>query len=154
MKFKTSRKFKFEIRLVEEIESQTLKEAMAEMKKKYKGAEIKPVRDFRTLKQNSALHLWFTQLSEELNEKGFDMRKLIRQEVELSWTPYNVKEYLWRPFQKALFGHKSTTKLAKTEEIDKIYDNLNRVIIERTKGEADVPPFPNIDDVLYKEINE
>lgn len=148
MKFKTSQKRKYEAVVILSNESETLQDGLAEAKKQLKGWEVvsvKPVISRRTSQQNAALHLFFTQLSEELNDKGMDMRKLIRQEIGLSWTPYNVKTYLWRPVQKALTGKKSTTKLDKTQEINLIYDNLNRIIIERTKGEIDFPLFPSID---------
>jgi len=99
----------------------------------------------RTLTQNSALHLLFTQLANELNEKGLDMRAIIRDDIEISWTPYSIKEYLWRPLQKLLIGKQSTTKLNRSKEIDLIYDNLNRILIERTQGEISLPPFPSIE---------
>jgi hypothetical protein len=105
----------------------------------------------RTPKQNDSLHLFFTQLADELNEKGFDMRAVIRPEVEISWTPYTVKTHLWKPLQEALFGKKSTTELKKTKEIDLVYDNLNRAITERTKGEVQLPPFPNIELMLDRD---
>lgn len=96
----------------------------------------------RTTPQNNAMHLWFTQLADALNEKHIDMRTLIREEIEISWTPYSVKEYLWRKLQIVLLGKKSTTKL-KTNEIDIIYDHINRIITERTKGQVEIPIFPN-----------
>lgn len=113
--------------------------------------DCKPVKSLRTMNQNSALHLFFQQLADELNEKGFDMRALIRQDVEIQWTGYSIKENLWKPLQKALFGKKSTTQLEKTEEIDRVYDNLNRILIERTKGEVQIPPFPCLDELISKE---
>lgn len=89
------------------------------------------IKDKRTLKQNSALHLYFTLLADTLNEAGFDMRKTIRQDVEIPWTPETVKENLWRPIQSAYFKKRSTTKLKK-KEINKVYDVLNRTIGQRT----------------------
>ena len=138
----------YEIKIIVENDNETLKNGMIEAKKMIesfgiKAADIKPIISHRTEAQNNALHLLFTQLAEALNEKGFDMRTLIRQEVEISWTPWTVKEYLWRPLQKVLTGKKSTTKLDKTEEINLIYDNLNRIITVRTKGEVVLPPFPS-----------
>jgi hypothetical protein len=95
----------------------------------------------RTSKQNAALHLWFDQLAKALNDDGFDMRAVISKDI--MWTPYNVKEYLWRPTQKALFGTKSTTRLNKTEQIDKIFDVINKVVGERC---GIFIPFPSYED--------
>ena len=97
----------------------------------------------RTLKQNNALHLYFTLLADEMNTAGYDMKKVIRQEVDIPWNLYSIKEYLWRPVQEAQLGKKSTTKLTK-DEIDKIYDTVNRVIGERTGIHV---PFPSIESL-------
>lgn len=105
----------------------------------------------RTINQNSALHLFFTQLAQALNEHGMDMRTLIRPEVEISWTPYSVKEYLWRPLQKVMLGKQSTTKLDRSQEINLIYDNLNRIITERTQGEVSFPSFPSLESLIENE---
>jgi len=85
----------------------------------------------RSDRQNRALHLYFTQLSEALNESGHDMKKTLRQDVDIPWTPLNVKEHLWRPLMDAYLNIKSTTQM-KTHDIDKIYDILNKTIGERT----------------------
>lgn len=97
----------------------------------------------RTLKQNSSLHLYFTLLADELNSAGYDMKKTIRQEVDIPWNAYSIKEYLWRPLQEAQLGKKSTTELT-TTEIDQIYDTLNRVIGERTGVSV---AFPSIESL-------
>ena len=100
----------------------------------------------RSNKQNRALHLYFTLLAEELNLAGYDMKKVIKQDVDISWSPISVKEYLWRPIQKTFLEKKSTTKLT-TNEIDQIYEIVNRVISERTGVHV---PFPSI-EVLFNE---
>ena len=97
----------------------------------------------RTDLQNKSLHLYFQLLADELNAGGFDMRKVIRDGVDIPWSAYNVKENLWRPVKEAQLGKKSTTKLT-TKEIDIIFDTVNRAIGERTGIHV---PFPNIDQV-------
>jgi len=94
----------------------------------------------RSNAQNRALHLWFTQLAEELNNAGYDMKKLIRKEIDIPWSARNVKEYIWRPVQKAYLGVESSKDL-KTQDIDKLFDIINRVLAERT---GIYLPFPNI----------
>lgn len=106
--------------------------------------ELKPKLK-RTLQQNAALHLWFTQLAEALNEAGYDMRKTIREGIDIPWTAYTIKEYLWRPVQKELLQKISTTELDKIKDIDSVYDVVNRAIAERTGLHI---PFPSIDTAI------
>lgn len=142
----------YEVKLLIESESEeSVKKTLKDLCLNYTSISI--AQSHRTLQQNAALHLFFTQLAEELNEKGFDMRTLIRPEIELSWTPYNVKQYLWKPLQEKLLGKKSTTKLNKTEDINLVYDNLNRILIERTKGEINFIPFPSLDSLIDESKN-
>lgn len=100
----------------------------------------------RTLTQNRALHLWFTQVADTLNESGMDMRAVIREEVDIPWNMENVKNHLWRPLQIAILNKESTAKLT-TSEIDKVYEVLNKVIGERCGFHI---PFPCIDDLINK----
>ena len=108
--------------------------------------EIKKAKHLRTLRQNSAIHLYLSQLAESLNSAGFDVKKTIRQEVEIPWSADNCKELLWRPVQQAMLGKKSTTELEK-KDVDKIYDIINKTIGERTGVHC---PFPNI-ETIYEE---
>lgn len=89
-------------------------------------------------RQNNALHLYFQQLSDALNDAGKDMKHVIKTDIQ--WTPYSVKENLWRPLQKARTG-KESTKEVDSKEIDSIYEELNRIIGERTGVHV---PFPGI----------
>jgi len=108
--------------------------------------DVKNVCKTRTTAQNSALHLWFSQIAEELNSKHFDMRAIIRQDIEIEWTGYTIKEYLFKPLLRAKFGKKTTTKIT-TNEINDIFDIINKTIAERTGGEVEVPNFPSIDNL-------
>ena len=96
----------------------------------------------RTSAQNRALHLLFSQLSDECMEKGIEMRDLVRDNIPIECTPENIK-WLWKRVQKALFKTQSTTELKKAGQIEVVYDNFNKLIIERTKGEIALPPFPH-----------
>lgn len=105
--------------------------------------EFKRVVNQRTIKQNKSLYLYFKLLSDELNVHGMDMKKTVRQDLEIPWTEWGVKFYLWRPIQEALFGTKSTTELS-TKDIDKIYDILNKTIAERTGVSVQFPSNDNL----------
>lgn len=101
----------------------------------------------RTQKQNSALHLWFTLLAKELNEAGYTVQLVLKQKMDLDWTGDMVKELLWRPSQKAILKKKSTTELKKTEDMDKVYEHLNRHLGEKFGINV---PFPT--DKEYQEL--
>ena len=101
-----------------------------------------------TRQQQKALHLFFTLLAKELNDAGFDVRKTLRQDVEIPWTNYMVKEFLWRPVMKAMYGNRSTRYMA-SNELDKIFDTINRAIGERTGVHMD---FPSIESLMEAEL--
>ena len=85
-------------------------------------------------------------LAEALNDAGYDMKKVIRANMDIPWTDYNVKEFLWRPVQEAQLGKKSTTQLT-TDEIDKVFEVINKAVGERTGVHV---PFPSI-ETMYEE---
>lgn len=95
-----------------------------------------------TRQQQKALHLLFTQVSKECMDKGIEMRHLVDKEIPIQATPENMK-WLWKQLQDGLFKTKSTTELKKTGEIEIVYDEFNKLLIERTQGEISLPPFPS-----------
>jgi hypothetical protein len=102
----------------------------------------------RTIQQNRALHLYFRLLAESLNDAGFDLRKTLRQDIEIPWSERMIKEYLWRPVQKTVLGKDSTTLLGK-KDIDKIYLIIDREISKRTGITID---FPSLESLMEKDI--
>lgn len=104
----------------------------------------------RTLQQNKALHLMFDMLADNLNQAGLDMRKTLKPSVEIPWSGESVKEYLWRPIQKAQLGRESTTELT-TTDIDKVFDTINRHLGDRF---GIYVPFPSIETLLDERRSE
>lgn len=102
----------------------------------------KPVEKPRTSQQNNALHLYYDLLAKELNGAGFTVQLVLKEKIDLDWTPSMVKELLWRTAQKALTSKDSTTELNKQEEITLIYEHLNRHISEKFGVHV---PFPSIE---------
>lgn len=84
-------------------------------------------------------------------DKGIDMREIVRKEVPIPCTPENIK-WMWKLLQKGMFGTKSTTELRKSGDIDRVYDQFNKIWIERTNGEISLPPWPCIETLENKEI--
>jgi len=46
--------------------------------------------------------------------------------VEITPTMSNVKEIIWKEIQKVVLGKASTTELSKQEDIDAVYDVMNK----------------------------
>lgn len=98
----------------------------------------------RTVQQNKALHVLFELLASELNERGLDMRRTLKETIDIPWSRASVKEYLWKPVQKAQLDKQSTTELT-TKEIDQVFDTLNRFIGEKFSFHVG---FPSIEDII------
>ena len=143
----TERKYKIEATVDVEVLATSKKEAVEKAKNALQFLDIISFRVLpqkRTISQNSALHLLFTQISKECLDKGIEMRQLVREEVPIEATPENIK-WLWKLLQNALFKTQSTTELKKTGQIEIVYDNFCKIISERTNGEIIMPPFPSLE---------
>ena len=103
----------------------------------------------RTDRQNRALHLYFTQVAEALNEAGYDMKKTLKHDVDIPWQSETVKEYIWRKVQIAYLRKPSTTQLT-TKELDKVYEVVNRMLGEKTSVYV---PFPSLETLLEQDNN-
>jgi hypothetical protein len=101
--------------------------------------ELKRLKNTRSTDQNSSLHLFFTMISEQLNELGMEYIYfgLKGQEISLTYTPELVKTFFWKPIQLALFETESTTKLT-TEQMNRIID----IIIKFFGDKGVVIEFP------------
>ena len=104
----------------------------------------------RTIQQNKALHKWFAELATELNNRGLDMRTVLKPTVEIPWDTETVKNHLWRPVQKTMLEKNSTTELT-TAEVNKIYEVLDRHLL--TKFHINMP-FPSADMLHLEEYYE
>lgn len=93
----------------------------------------------RTLTQNRALHLFLGMLADELNAAGYDMRKVLKQEVDIPWTTESCKEFLWRPLQAALINKESTTE-ADRNEYTQVHELLSRHLGQKLG--IQVPEWP------------
>jgi hypothetical protein len=94
-----------------------------------------------TRQQQKALHLYYQLLADELNDSGWTIQKLLSNTVEINWTKNLIKELLWRPIQKMLTEKESTTNLNKIQEIDLVYEHINRHVSELCGIHV---PFPKL----------
>lgn len=103
----------------------------------------------RTNQQSKALHLFFDQLADVLNDQGMYIGQTIR--VDAEWSGERIKELIWREVMIATTGKKTTTKLT-TKEINKILDSISLAFAN--KG-IEVPMFPSIEAMAMGErIND
>tara|TARA_R110000803_G_scaffold40094_3_gene86398 strand:+ start:337 stop:765 length:429 start_codon:yes stop_codon:yes gene_type:complete len=93
----------------------------------------------RTNTQNNALQVYCRELAEAFSDRGLDMKRVLKKEIDIPWTQDSVREYLWKPLQKAVIQKESTTD-ANTNEYSKVYDVLNRHIADKYGFSV---PFPS-----------
>lgn len=80
----------------------------------------------RSEKQNSALHVYCKLLANAMNDAGYPLIiKINGKETEVDWCLHSVKNYIWRPVQKAING-KHSSKDGSTKDYPEIYENINR----------------------------
>jgi hypothetical protein len=103
----------------------------------------------RTLQQNRALHLLFGMIAQTLNENGLDMRRTLKDTIDIPWNAETVKEYMWRPIQKAQLNKESTTELT-TKDIDAVFDTLTRYLGEK---HGVYTPFPSVDEIIQNQLD-
>lgn len=94
--------------------------------------------DTRTLKQNSAIHLWCSQIAEVLNKNNLYMTGIFSNDI--MWSMELVKEQIIKNMIKLLFKIDSTTKL-KRKEIDILIDHITYIFGDK-KGIV-IPKFPS-----------
>ena len=118
---------------------------VVDIRKRFQEKDDERKEKQRTLKQNKALHLLFTMLADNLNTSGLDMRKTLKPGVDIPWTGEAVKEYLWRPIQKAQLNKESTTQLT-TTDIDQVFDTINKQMGEKFCLTTELPIIERILD--------
>ena len=129
------------------IDSEKLKQFTKKAIEKGYKVDAKRIMDNRTTRQNSALHLYFTFISDELNEMGiqYQYTGISGNTFELRYTTDLVKEFIWRPIQIALFKIESTTKI-NTEQINDIIDVITNFFADK----GIVIEFPSIEHLIEK----
>tara|TARA_R110000796_G_scaffold42012_9_gene104170 strand:- start:5062 stop:5484 length:423 start_codon:yes stop_codon:yes gene_type:complete len=95
----------------------------------------------RSNAQNNALQVYCKELAEAFCDRGLDMRRVLKKEIDIPWTKDSVRDYLWKPLQEVIIG-KSSTKDANTNEYSKVYDVLNRHVSDKYGFSI---PFPSRD---------
>ena len=101
----------------------------------------------RTSRQNSSLHLWFTQISDELINQGTDLRELVKNGVDIIPTPEALK-VLFKQLVMAMYQKESTTQLT-IKELNAVCEVFNKILAERAEIHI---PFPSEDTLSLENI--
>lgn len=96
-----------------------------------------------TAKQRNAMHLYCQRLAEALDDAGFEVTDGVVLQLPVSWTKENVKANIWKPVMTALYPSHSSSEDAERVEISEIYEQVNKIVAERTGVSV---PFPSEDE--------
>ena len=107
----------------------------------------KTAEQLRSDRQNRALHLFFTFITNELNELGkeFIYDGIKGMKLSCRYTDFIVKELLWKPIQITMYGFESTTELD-TKAMNEIID----VILKYFAEQGIELEFPSIESLIKK----
>ena len=85
----------------------------------------------RSNQENKAIHVLFQNIAFELNRIGleFTFRGVKGKDIQTTYTPAIVKEFLWKPLQNALLEKSSTTQLTHAD-INLIFEVLGKWFAE------------------------
>lgn len=81
------------------------------------------------------------------------MKKTLKPEVEIPWSTVTVKEFIWRPVQKAQLTKKSTTELT-TTEIDQVFDTIARHLGTKFGIALEFPSIATLIEKLNNQKND
>jgi hypothetical protein len=104
----------------------------------FPGSELE-IKLKRTPQQNKAFHKGCRLLAAALADAGLDAKKTLKPEVDIPWTPEMVKDLLYKPILKAMYGKESTSDM-ETEEVSEVWKVLNRHLAEKFGVQV---PFPS-----------
>ena len=81
--------------------------------------EVRP----RTPQQNKAMHVYFEEVANELNESGLSVQAFLK-DFEIDYSKEMIKS-LWRHIAKKKFGIDSTADLT-TKQLQDVFEEFNR----------------------------
>jgi len=97
---------------------------------KHRDVCFKVVQPTRTSQQNKGIHAFCGEVAKQMEARGLDMKTVLKDGVPISPTKELIKEYMWKPIQKALTGKESTTAINK-KQVNEVYEYLSRLLAEK-----------------------
>ena len=83
----------------------------------------------RTVKQNRALHKYFTMVADDMNAAGYDAHKVIS--LPISMTADIVKDCIFKVIMSAMFHDKTSTTELSTKELQSVHLVMEKAIGEK-----------------------
>ena len=104
----------------------------------------------RSSQENKALHVLFQNIAYELNRLGleFTFRGIKGMDIQTTYCPEIVKQFLWKPLQDALLKKESTTQLTHND-IELIFEILGKWFAENG---VEIN-FPSIESITKNKQN-
>jgi hypothetical protein len=99
----------------------------------------------RTANQNSAMHLWFKQISDECFDSGVTVETVIRHAPQVQVDEDFIK-WLFRKIAKKKYGKTSTSFLDKNE-IDPVVEEMVKFFAHQVDPPVELPPFPHDEEM-------
>jgi hypothetical protein len=96
----------------------------------------------RTGKQNNSLHEFFENIANACNDSGQEMEvssPMLSKTITVRWTKDSVKEYIWRPVQKAMFPNTHSTADLTTTELMRVTEQLQHFLVTRFTINVEFP---------------
>lgn len=97
---------------------------------KHKDIFFNIVQPSRTTQQNKGIHAYCGEVATQMQARGLDMKTVLKEGVPISPTKELIKEYMWKPIQKALTGKESTTEINK-KQVNDVYEYLAKLLAEK-----------------------
>ena len=101
----------------------------------------------RTSLQNRSLHKYFELVAEQLNDAGYDVKAVLKHQVDVNWSMILVKEIIWKAAQRVSLGKSHTAELT-TDEVDKIYKQVDRYTSEKFGIHQEFPHIPDHEEEI------
>ena len=100
--------------------------------------------DPKTDKQRRAVHRGFGLWAEQLNEAGYDQKRLIEElALEIPNTKESIKE-IYRTIMTALYPDITSTEKLSRSELQQVWETMDREISRHTGVHVE---FPHYDDI-------
>lgn len=93
----------------------------------------------RTDQQNKAEHKWFRDVANALNDAGYSVndKQVIR--MDIPFTDYVVKRFIFSKIAKAMYGNPKTSRLTK-QQTSEVIEVMNEMLAENWHIHV---PFPS-----------